>query len=74
MIDKNKNFEKYFLNQIMDFDEATLLSPNLGGSETPKLAKCEFELKFDELNDFCSENQISKDILFLACVIAFFLL
>jgi len=68
MIDNNKNFEKHFLNQIMDFDEATLLSPNLGGSETPKLAKNEFELKFDELDDFCSENQISKDILFLACV------
>ena len=46
MIDNNKNFEKHFLNQIMDFDEATLLSPNLGGSETPKLAKNEFELNF----------------------------
>ena len=68
MVDKNKNFEKYFLNQIVDFDEATLLSPNIGGNETPKLEKCEFKLRTDELNKFCSENHLSEDILFLASV------
>ena len=68
MIDKNKNFEKYFFNQIVDFDEATLLSPNIGGNKTPKLEKCELKLKISELNQFCSENQLSENILFLASV------
>ena len=48
MIDKNKNFEKYFLKQIIDFDETTLLSPDIGGSETPKLAKSEFKWQLCE--------------------------
>ena len=68
MIDKNKNFEKYFFNQIVDFDEATLLSPNIGVNKTPKLEKCELKLKISELNQFCSENQLSENILFLASV------
>ena len=68
MFDKNKNFEKYFFNQIVDFDEATLLSPNIGGNKTPKLEKCELKLKISELNQFCSENQLSENILFLASV------
>ena len=68
MIDKNKNFEKYFLKQIIDFDEATLLSPDIGGSETPKLAKSEFKSEITGLNDFCRENEISENTLFLASV------
>ena len=36
MIDKNVNYIKYFLNLIKDFDESTILNPDLNGIETPK--------------------------------------
>ncbi|WP_458403577.1 hypothetical protein [Methanobrevibacter sp.] len=37
MIDKTVNYNKYYLNRLQDFEETTILNPDLNGAETPKL-------------------------------------
>ena len=37
MVDKNLNYNKYFLRIIKDFDESTILNPKLNGQNSPKL-------------------------------------
>ena len=37
MVDKNLNYNKYFLRIIKDFDESTILNPNLNCQNRPKL-------------------------------------
>ena len=49
MIDKNLNYIKYFLNLIKDFDESTVLNPDLSGIETPNLVTEEFKINKHEL-------------------------
>ena len=65
MIDKNINYNKYFLRLVKDFDESTMLSPDLNGVEKPKLIKNELIMD-NVIEEFCNENSISQDILFLA--------
>ena len=66
MIDKNLNYNKYFLKLISDFDEATLLSPNMNGQKTPKLSNVQLKINGLEIRNFCKNNSISDNILFLA--------
>ena len=39
MIDRNINYNRYFLGQLDDFDESTMLSSDLSGNKKPKLNK-----------------------------------
>ena len=66
MIDKNLNYIKYFLNLIKDFDESTVLNPDLSGIETPNLVTEEFKINKHELIEFCRKNCITESVLFLA--------
>ena len=66
MIDKNINYNKYFLRLIKDFDESTMLSSDLNGTKKPKLGKTELKIKKDKIKEFCKQNSISENILFLA--------
>ena len=66
MIDKNVNYIKFFLKIIKDFDESTILNPDLNGIKTPKLEIEELKINKDALNEFCIENSITKIVLFLA--------
>ena len=45
MLDKNINYNKYFLKLVSEFDEATILNPDIAGNEKPKLNKNEFEVE-----------------------------
>ena len=66
MVDKNINYNKYFLRIIKEFDETTILNPNLNGQDTPKLNSEDLKIKNDKINEFCKDNGISENILFLA--------
>ena len=44
MIDKNVNYIKYFLEIIKEFDESTVLNPDLNGIETPNLNTDELKI------------------------------
>ena len=57
----------FFFNKIKEFDEATLMTPDLSGDENDGvgLEKTIF-LKKDEIDDFCSELSISQNNFFLA--------
>ena len=66
MIDRNINYNRYFLGQLDDFDESTMLSSDLSGNKKPKLNKNELKIKNNEIEEFCKENSISENILFLA--------
>lgn len=43
MIDKDTNYNKYFLRLVKDFDESTILNPDLNGVNKPELNKNEFK-------------------------------
>ena len=45
MIDKDTNYNKYFLRLVKDFDENTILNPDLNGVNKPELNKNEFKIK-----------------------------
>ena len=66
MIDKDTNYNKYFLRLVKDFDESTILNPDLNGVNKPELNKNEFKIKKDSIEEFCKENSIDENILFLA--------
>lgn len=66
MIDKNINYNKYFLSLVKDFDGSTMLNPDLNGVKKPQLNKNELEIKKDKIEEFCNQNSISENILFLA--------
>ena len=68
MVDKNLNYNKYFLRIIKDFDESTILNPNLNGQNSPKLNSEELKIKNDEIKEICKNHAISENILFLAGV------
>ena len=68
MIDKNTNYNKYFLELIQDVDESTILNPDLNGKNAPKLNKEELTIKIDEIKEFCKTNSISENVVFLASV------
>ncbi len=69
MADKYKTFEKYLLNAFKEFDESTVLNPDLDGQNgIEKFDKSIFELKNDGISEFCEKNYIDKNILFLASV------
>ncbi len=59
MVDRNINYNRYFLRQINDFDESTMLNPNLTGNEKIKLNKNELKIKNNKIKEFCKENSIS---------------
>ena len=54
MVDKNINYNKYFLRIIEDFDESTILNPNLNGRETPKLNHKELKINIVLYHNFMS--------------------
>lgn len=64
MIDKNINYVKYFLRIIKEFDESTVLNPDLNGKETPSLNTEELNINKDALVDFCQKNSINESSLF----------
>ena len=66
MFDKNANYNKYFLRIIQEFDESTVLNPDLNGRKTPKLNQKEVEINLNEIKEFCNNNEISENTLFLA--------
>jgi len=66
MLDKNINYIKYFLKLISEFDESTILNPDITGNEKPKLNKNELKIEKDNLHKFCEKQLISENILFLA--------
>ncbi len=68
MVDKDINYNKYFLGLLQDVDESTILNPDLNGKNAPKLNKEELTIKTDEIKEFCKTNSISENILFLASV------
>ena len=45
MVDKNINYNKYFLRIIKEFDETTILNTNLNGQDTPKLNSEDLKVK-----------------------------
>ena len=66
MFDKNANYNKYFLRIIQEFDESTVLNPDLNGRKTTKLNQKEVEINLNEIKEFCNNNEISENTLFLA--------
>lgn len=68
MINKTVNYNKYFLKSIEDFDESTILNPNLNSKKTSKLNKKELKIKKDGIKEFCEKNSISENEVFLADV------
>jgi len=63
MIDKDTNYNKYFLRLVKDFDESTILNPDLNGVNKPELNKNEFKIKKDSIEEFCKENSIDENVL-----------
>ena len=66
MIDKSVNYNRYFIRLVKDFDESTILNPDLNGVKKPKLNKNELKIKSSRIEEFCKENSITENILFLA--------
>ena len=53
MIDKNINYNKYFLRLVKDFEESTALTPDLNGTEKPELKKNELTISKNNIEEFC---------------------
>lgn len=69
-IEDVKKFKEYFYNEIADFDESTILTPNMNGEkEAGKLNKATLEIKKEGLNDFLENNEISLNVLCLGSAI-----
>ena len=68
MVDKKTNYNKYFLGLLQDVDEPTILNPDLNGKDTPKLGQSELKIENNKVKEFCQENSISENVLFLAAV------
>ena len=66
MIDKSVNYNRYFIRLVKDFDESTILNPDLNGVKKPKLNKNQLKIKSSRIEEFCKENSITENILFLA--------
>ena len=60
-----KDFDRYFNEKLKNFDESTILTPNIN-KEDGKLSEAKYEMKKDELSSFCKDNSISMNDLFLA--------
>ena len=69
MIDKSVNYNKYFISLVKDFDESTVLNPDLNGVKKPKLNKNELKIKTDRIEEFCKRNSITENILFLSSTV-----
>ena len=64
----SKKFKEDMVRMMVDFDESTLIAPNLNGEgEKGKMSKCTIETA-DEFDGFCQSNSISMDSLVLAGV------
>ena len=61
---KNLSFYTY-CKQVLDFDESTLLTPNIAGKDEGKISKIILELQ-DDYDKFSKDNHISKNDLFMA--------
>ena len=68
MVDKNINYNKYFLGLLHDVDESTILNPDLNGKNSPKLNRSGLNMQNDEIKEFCEKNSISENVLFLSSV------
>ena len=66
MIDKNANYVKYFLEILKEFDESTVLNPDLSGIDTPSLNVEELKIDKKPLDEFCQKNSVNESVLFLA--------
>lgn len=61
-IDETKDVE-YFYKKVLDFDESTILSPNLNGDkENGEICKSAVEI--NDFSDFCKRNSITENDLF----------
>ena len=55
----SKKFKEDMVRMMVDFDESTLIAPNLNGEgEKGKMSKCTIETA-DEFDGFCQSNSIS---------------
>ena len=69
-IEDVKKFKEYFYKKIADFDESTMITPNINGEkETGKPKKATLEIKKEDLNDFLKNNEITLNTLCLASTI-----
>ena len=69
-IEDVKKFKEYFYKKIADFDESSMITPNINGEkETGKPKKATLEIKKEDLNDFLKNNEITLNTLCLASTI-----
>ena len=69
-IEDVKKFKEYFYKKIADFDESSMITPNINGEkESGKPKKATLEIKKEELNDFLQNNEITLNTLCLASTI-----
>ena len=63
-----ENFNKYFYNQISDFNDSTILNPNLmGNKEDIKILEASIDI-INQYDEFCNENSITQKDLLLSAV------
>ena len=67
----NKIFFKEYLSKLwLDFDESTLIAPNMNGTkENGVIKKSEHEIKKENLVEFANANSISINEILLASLI-----
>ncbi len=69
-IEDVKKFKEYFYKKIADFDESSMITPNINGEkESGKPKKATLEIKKEELNNFLQNNKITLNTLCLASTI-----
>lgn len=62
-----KEAELFFFNKIKEFDEATLITPDINGDESEgKVAMEDIFINKEGIDNFCSKLNISQNNLFLA--------
>ena len=66
---KYKQAEAYFDRQISEFDESTVVTPDLESNEEGVLRTNELSLNAGEIHDFCRKEGITENNLFLSATI-----
>ena len=69
-IEDVKKFKEYFYKKIADFDESSMITPNINGEkETGKHKKATLEIKKGDLSEFLQNNEVTLNTLCLASTI-----
>ncbi|MGB9977985.1 amino acid adenylation domain-containing protein [Methanobacterium sp.] len=63
------NAEKYFKNMMRTSDGATVISPDINGKEDGSLKERKLSLNKSDIEEFCKDNGISPNSLFLAATL-----